>query len=162
MRHVLEQPVRGAALASLSRGERSVTEKNAIPAQVCELIRASIHSLEELEILLMLHRERGRSWSAGQISSELRMSETLVVTALQALVANKLAARVGDATPLQHRYLSQGPQAEPVLEELARTYAQNRAPVLMQISSNAIERVREGALRRFSDALRVAGRKRNG
>jgi DNA-binding HxlR family transcriptional regulator len=163
MQGVVERRARGAALASTLRHEAHprLTDDGTIPAQVCALIRASIHSLEELEVLLILYNERTRSWSAEQLSNELRISETLVVAALQALIVNKLAARVGDGTPPQYRYLVQDPDAEPIVDELARTYAHNRVPVLMQISSHAIERVRKGALKTFSEAFRWPGGKRD-
>lgn len=139
-----------------------MTEESAIPARVRELLRSSIRSIEELELLLVLRRPVTRSWSAEQLGQELRLPEPMVVTALQALVLSKLAIQVGERSPLQYRYRVQEPEAEQIVGELMDAYTQHRLEVLMQISSNAIERVREGALRTFSDAFRWPGRKRDG
>jgi hypothetical protein len=136
-----------------------LTDDGTITAQVSELIRACIHSLEELEVLLLLRSGGARGWSASQIASELQIVEPLALDALRALMEHELAGRVGTTTPPQFRYLAQDPERERAIEELARTCTHNRIPVLMRISSNAIERVRKGALRTFSDAFRGPGRK---
>jgi hypothetical protein len=139
-----------------------VTESGAIPESVRELISRAVQSIEELEVLLVLRGPVMRSWTAAQLASELRLPEGVLVTALQALVVSELALQVNDSTPLQYQYRLQVPEAEEAVEDLAEIYAQNRVEVLMLISSNAIDRVRKGALRTFSDAFRLRGRKKDG
>lgn len=139
-----------------------MTTDTAIPAKVRELLRSSIRSIEELEVLLVLRGAVVRSWTSEQLGQELRLPEPMVVTALQALVLSKLAIQVGEQSPLQYQYRLQEPEAEEIVQELIDAYTRHRLEVLMQISSNAIERVREGALRTFSDAFRWPGRKRDG
>jgi hypothetical protein len=142
--------------------EAVLTESGAIPESVRELISRSVHSIEELEVLLVLRGPVMRSWTAAQLASELRLPEGVLLTALQALVVSELALQLDDSPPLQYQYRLQVPEAEEAVEDLAEIYAQNRVEVLMLISSNAIERVRKGALRTFSDAFRLRGRKKDG
>jgi hypothetical protein len=129
---------------------------------VRELISRSVHSIEALEVLLVLRGPVMRSWTAQQLATELRLPEAALATALQALVASELALQLDDGAPLQYQYRLQVPEAEEAVERLAKIYAQNRVEVLMLISSNAIDRVRKGALRTFSDAFRLRGRKKDG
>lgn len=133
-----------------------------MPERVRELISRSIHSIEALEVLLVLRGTVVRTWTAAQLASELRLPESAVVTALQALVLSQLALQASDESPLPYQYRLQQPEAEETVDELAKTYARNRVEVLMQISSNAIDRVRKGALKTFSDAFRLTGRKKDG
>lgn len=139
-----------------------MTEGAEISTRVKELLTASIHSLEELEVLLTLRGAVMRSWTATQLARELRLPEAMVVTALQALVLNKLALQVGEQSPLQYQYRLQEAEAEETVAELGETYRQLRLEVIMQISTNAINRVRQGALRTFSDAFRLPGGKKDG
>lgn len=138
-----------------------MTEETAIPPEVKELLRRAIHSIEELEILLVLRGAVMRSWTAEQLARELRLPEAMAASALQSLVVNKLALQVGIPAPQQYQYRLQPPEGEEAVAELVETYAQYRLEVLMQISSNAIERVREGALRTFADAFRFRGGRRD-
>ena len=139
-----------------------MTEQGAISSEVQALLRRSIHSIEELEVLLVLRGAVVRDWTAEELARELRLPENLVVSALQALVLGELAIQEGEGSPLHYQYDLQAPETEQVVAELAKTYAQYRLEVLMQISSNAIERVRKGALITFSDAFRLQNRKKDG
>jgi hypothetical protein len=146
----------------LGTHEAVLTESGAIPESVRELISRSVQSIEALEVLLVLRGPVMRSWTAAQLASELRLPEGVLVSALQALVVSELALQVDDSRPLRYQYRLQVPEAEEAVEDLAEIYAQNRVEVLMLISSNAIDRVRKGALRTFSDAFRLRGRKNDG
>jgi hypothetical protein len=139
-----------------------LTEADTIPSEVRELVGSSIHSLEELEVFLFMRGASTRDFSAEQLSRELRLQESMVVTALQPLVMRKLVMQVGVTSPLRYQYGPQAPQARQAADKLAELYADNRMEVLMLISGNAIERIRQGALRRFSDAFRFSGRKKDG
>ena len=66
-----------------------------IPNDVLLFIRRYIHRLETLEVLALLHSTPGRSWSAKQVSDEMRSSPVAAETALAALVAHGLIAREG-------------------------------------------------------------------
>jgi predicted transcriptional regulator len=137
-----------------------VIDESAIPARVRDLVRASLHSIEELEVLLKLHA--GGRWTVAQLSCELRLPESTIEAAVQALAQNKLATQVGAERPWHYVYAPQAPEVQQAVDELAATYAENRVPILMFISSTAIERVREGALKAFADAFRLSGRTKDG
>jgi hypothetical protein len=137
-------------------------EGDEIPAGVQQLLRSSIHSIEELEVLLTLRGAVVRSWTAAELARELRLTEAMMVTALQALILNRLALQVREESPQQYQYRLQESEVEEIVAELSKTYSSHRLEIIMQISSNAIKRVREGALRTFSDAFRLPGRKKDG
>ena len=71
-------------------------------------VRESITSLDELETILLLHRDAGRWWSAEQIAGELEMRVDATSRALEALAArNLLDVRVGSSltycwAPIHH------------------------------------------------------------
>jgi hypothetical protein len=142
--------------------EDGLTESGAISLRVQELLRGSIRSIEELEVLLVLRGAVVRDWTAEQLSRELRLPESAAASALSALVLGGLAIQVGEQPPLHYQYRLHAPETEEVVEELAKTYGHHRLEVLMQISSNAIERVRKGALTTFSDAFRLPSRRKDG
>lgn len=139
-----------------------MTEAGAIPSEVRDLIGHSVHSLDELEVFLFLHGAFTRHFTAEQLARELRLQESMVITALQRLVMRKLVMQVGAIAPLRYQYGPQAPEARQAADQLAEVYADNRMEVLMLISGNAIERIRRGVLTRFSDAFRFSGRKKDG
>jgi hypothetical protein len=53
--------------------------------EILELIRRSVGSVWALELLLLLRRDRDRSWSADDLLRELRASEKLIADNLAAL-----------------------------------------------------------------------------
>lgn len=56
-----------------------------LPEELERFIRKYVRSLSTLEILLLVHRTRGRSWTADEINRELRSSPQLVADVLARL-----------------------------------------------------------------------------
>jgi hypothetical protein len=112
------------------------------------LISERLHSIEQLEVLLLLHAYEGRWWTTREISQTLRVTESLVASALSALRERKLARYEGG----RFRYADTHDEA---VSELARCYAEYRVETLVLLSSKALERVRLSAVRTFAEAFRL-------
>lgn len=112
-----------------------------------EFLQDSFGSVWSLEILLALHREPGRVWTAAELIDELRSSEVVVRQGLDGLLAAGLivteeggGVRYGPASPDQDR----------LVRELAEVYRVKPGAVRRVIVQSPAEK-----LRTFSDAFRI-------
>lgn len=80
---------------------------------VRDFIARHIVSVEELEVLLILHESKERRWSAAEINERLRSQEASIEKWLETMVSFGLAARA------ENRF-----RFAPVSDELARATAQ--------------------------------------
>ncbi len=65
--------------------------ESGIPQEVRVFLHARIHSIGEIEVLLLLHRDPSRWWTADEVNGELRTS---LLAAQQSLSALGLAGLV--------------------------------------------------------------------
>lgn len=65
-----------------------------IPPDLQEFLRRSIKSVWALELLLLMRKASEQSWSVGQLATELRASEAVVLGVLPELINDKLIAEV--------------------------------------------------------------------
>ncbi|MEP7247010.1 MAG: hypothetical protein ABI885_25460 [Gammaproteobacteria bacterium] len=132
---------------------------DSLPAAVHTLLREHVMSFEQLEIILLLHRQPRQGWSATEISEDRRIPLELVADALTGLETSKLIRRIGNAG--ERVQLSPAePATADAVRALALAYQDQHASVMSSMSMNAIERIRSRTLRAFSDSF-VFG-KRNG
>ena len=67
-----------------------------LSTRASDFLRESIRSLDELETILLLHRDTSRWWSAEQIAETLSLRAEVVARALESLAGrNLLDVRVG-------------------------------------------------------------------
>jgi len=116
------------------------------PAETVRFIRAHIRSLGQLEILLLLHGAPESSWTAAQITAELRSSLDSVTQRLAALESSGLVAT--DAADPQYRYAPATDELADHVAELGRLYRDYRERLIDTIYSS------QEQLRNFSDAFR--------
>jgi hypothetical protein len=133
-----------------------------IPAAAGLLLRERVHSFEQLEALACVFRERSRWWSADAVAAATRISVESATDGLQALLARALVQATRDASALRFRYAPSSAEIDAAVAELVRTYDDNRIAVVKRMSDNAIERMRTGAMRAFSDAFVIRRRDRDG
>jgi hypothetical protein len=119
-----------------------VSEDAEIPPLVRRFILEHLHSIEQLEVLLLLHRTGPASWTAAAISAELRSSPSSVAQRLTSLVARGLVAkRDGDA----YHFASERKEVREAVQAVAETYrvrpftimeliSRNRSPLLRQLA----------------------------
>lgn len=123
--------------------------KTGIPPEVESFVHQYIDSLEELEVLLLLHAERTRSWTPEQMHERIRSSVVSVTKNLAALMVFGVAEAAADV-PGGYRYAPKSESLNRAITGLAEAYAQRRARVIELIFSKPSER-----LRGFSDAFKL-------
>ena len=107
------------------------------------LVAEHIHSVEQLEVLLLLRAAPDKSWSAAEVARALVSQPDTATTRLEDLVGRKLVQRSGD----EYRYAPGDRQRE--VSELAEAYATRRVAVVGLIFSKPSDSVTS-----FSDAFR--------
>jgi hypothetical protein len=119
-----------------------------IPPQVRALITANIHSITQLDVLLLLHGAGGRALTAEEVCRELRIPERLAAGQLVDLTAAGLLATEGGPPPA-YRVDRHGRDAGAV-DELARCVAERKRAVHDLILTGPSDDVQV-----FSDAFRL-------
>jgi len=119
------------------------------PKDVKEFISQHVHSLAQLEVLLMLHREPGRSWTAEQVTSSLYLQRQMVEGLLADLVGRGFAVQE-NAT---FRYKSAGDVVHGVIERLGQLYQERRVTVISEIFAKS-----SSSARAFAEAFRLRGK----
>lgn len=114
------------------------------------LIADHIHSVEQLEVLLLLRREADREWSPGDVASELVTTLDSVAARLEDLAERGFAVKVADDPP-RYRWSGDGAR-DGLVDELASLYARRRVSVISEIFSRPSETIRT-----FADAFRLRG-----
>ncbi len=123
-----------------------------LPEDVRALLHEHIESYEQLEILLLLRRERYEQWTEEGLSARLRVRAELIETALAALKASGLIEAAG-AVPTRFAYRPASSGLDAAAGRLEREYAERPILVIQLMSANAIERLRTAALHTFADAF---------
>ncbi len=118
-----------------------------IPPAVRDLIQLHIDSVEQLEVLLLLHDHRDRDWSAGDVAAELRTNQQSTATRLADLTARGLVAE-GSARD-RYRFAPRTDDLAAAVDGLAREYAVRRVSVITSIFAKPLDRIRS-----FADAFR--------
>lgn len=128
-------------------------QSDEVPKRVAEFLHGNVESYEELEILLLLHRERTQSWSAEALGARLRLSVPLTDAALSALAARRLINAASNPPGSSYTAVSANPALDETIGCLANFYASRPIEIIKLMSANAIERVRTAALRTFVEAF---------
>lgn len=130
-----------------------------ISEDVKALLRDHIESFEQLEILLLLHRRPGDTWTPDSVARELSMNMDPddAEAALDDLYRRSLAYVRGDGAERLYQYRQGAPNLEATIHALSEGYEEHRLEVIKLMNKNAIERVRTSAMRTFADAFFVGG-----
>lgn len=126
------------------------------------LLRDFITSFEMLEIFLLLHANAAHDWSAAEVTARVRIADELVARALESLRARHLIRGSPPLPPGRFQYAPGNRDLADAADELARDFAERRAAVLSTMSTNAIERLRSGALNAFADAFILGSKRKDG
>jgi hypothetical protein len=129
-----------------------------IPGDVQRLLRDLLHTYEELEIVLLLDREKPRALSVSEVGAAVGIAPDAAGTTLATLIDRKLIAR--DDGSGAYRFGDSPDEIVRAVGELGRIWSQDRLPIVRLVTANAVERLRTGAARALSDAfLLPKGRK---
>jgi len=127
---------------------RTVAAEEAIPQPVRAFIAAHVESVLQLELLLLLHAQAPRPWTADELARELRIDAAWASAQLASL-AGAGVLDAGAADPPAYRYAPRTPQLDAAVAGLARAYAARRVTVIGLIFSKPVAKIRS-----FADAFR--------
>lgn len=105
------------------------------PASTRDFITRHIESVEELEVLLLLHEAHDRSWTATEINDRLRSQESSIAKWLEALVGLGLARQGGS----RYRFAPASEELAREASALAEAYRERRIKVIELIFSKPNE-----------------------
>lgn len=119
-----------------------------------------VEGLEELVVLAELEARRVERCTLAKLGDIIPLPLETTRDVLGKLAARGLVA-CSALEPAEYRFEPPEELREPFGRVLAH-YRSDPLAVLMLLSSNAIERVRNAALHTFADAFRIGGPKSNG
>lgn len=119
-----------------------------IPENVRRFIVERIHSVDALEILLLMFAQPAQELGATEVSRRLYTSADSAASRLEELQTSKLLIKIGTEPPT-YRFNPASPEAA-VMPDLEKIYRQRRVSVISLIYSKPSD-----PLRAFSDAFRL-------
>jgi hypothetical protein len=119
------------------------------PREVTEFINQHVHSLAQLEVLLMLYREPGRTWTAEQVTNSLYLQRKMVEDLLADLVGRGFATE-NDST---YGYRRAGDLVHGLIGQLEQLYQERRVTVISVIFAKSAD-----SARAFANAFRLRGK----
>ena len=134
-----------------------MSDSSDLPEDVRKLLHEHIESYEQLEVLLLLRRERYEAWTVNALATRLRIGEALIEPALAALRSAGLVSvdkgAGSGAQPPRHVYRPTSSGLDATVGKLDREYAERPISIIKAMSANSIERLRTAALHTFADAF---------
>ncbi len=134
----------------------------ALPQGVLDLLQTKVGSFEELELLLLLFRDRNVSWSASAVATHLGMDADLAAEALARVHAAGLLEKSSRKDGPIYSYVPRAPELDQAVADLAIAYDGRRLEVIRILNEHAVSRLRLSALRMFSDSFVIGGKKKDG
>ncbi len=123
--------------------------ESGLPDEVRRLIVDHIESVEQLEILLLLYQQQGRTWTADEVARELRVAASSAGERLEELQRDAILSRV-DGEPGRYRYVPASSKLDEAVGGLATAYSERRVTVINLIFSKPVDKIRT-----FADAFRL-------
>lgn len=120
-----------------------------LPPAVRLLLSRHIRSVEQLEVLLLLHSQPARSWGAREVYEVVRSSESSVTERLSAFTKLGFFAEESSSPPT-FRYAPQDQALRAVVDETATAYRTWRIRVIEAIFAPEVDPVQS-----FADAFKL-------
>jgi len=117
-----------------------------ISADVQRFLADHIRSIAQLELLLMLHRERQRTWTIADAAKELYTAVSMTEPLLESLRAIGLLSLQGG----EYRYAPRSVSLDQVVGDLSQVYQQRRVTIVNLIYSAPVQKLQD-----FADAFRL-------
>jgi hypothetical protein len=123
-----------------------------LPDSVQLLLRDHVTTFEQLEILVILQAHPHDHWTGAAVGERARIPADLADRALAEFSGSGLVEQVRE-NPATYCFAPRTANLRQAAADLAIAYRDQRALVMSTMSVNAIERIRSGTLRAFSDAF---------
>lgn len=121
-----------------------------LPVGVTDLIQRHLHSVLDIETLLLLRSRNEVLWSPRDLATALYIAEQAAAEHLKKLHASGLLAAAGDEQQKRYRYEPRDAELSMAVDQLVVTYAQRRVSVIEYLYSRPLHSVRS-----FAGAFRL-------
>jgi predicted transcriptional regulator len=125
---------------------------HSLPSRVADFMCERIHSIEQLEVVLLLHRVVDESWTVERIAQSLQIAESDAASALRHLTMEGILERNEQLGP-GFRYAPAHKELAQSIDELVELYPRARVEIVMWISRCAMDRIRTAHVRAFAQAF---------
>lgn len=122
-----------------------------LPQDVRQFLDNCIDSIEQLRVLLALHAQPEREWSASDLAVEMRSTESSIRKRLDDLYFRKVLVKLPELGD-RHKFLPDSPRVEVIIKELA--FCNEKRPYSV---IDAIYVKPNKALKAFADAFKLRG-----
>lgn len=122
-----------------------------LPREVERFIIDHIDTVEALSVLLRLHEDPTRAWTAVELGQESRTNEWSAQMNLEALLRSGLVRVDGGQPP---RFQA-APHVSALVDSVARTYRERRAAVITTIYTKPDEPTPPDPIQAFADAFKL-------
>lgn len=126
-------------------------KKDDLPIHVRYFLQTSIDSIEQLQVLLLLHASPERAWTAQEIATELRSVDTSINTRLKELYKRKILLPLNEN---QHQFLPTSPDMQ---ELISVVVSENQLRPYQII--DAIYSSQDKSIQDFANAFKMRGDK---
>jgi hypothetical protein len=122
---------------------------DAIPAHVLRFLKDYVQSIAQLELLLLLYRDRDNSWTVEAAAKAQYTAIGMTQTALESLRGIGLLAVTSESEP-RYQYAPVSSELDQLVAELAQLYLERRVTIINLIYSSPLD-----TLQSFADAFRI-------
>lgn len=129
--------------------ERGRVTQGPLTQEVKRFINEHINSVFQVEVLLLLHSQKEKAWSAEAVDRELGIGLEEAQIQLDDLCSRGLFA-TEEGHPSTCRYSPASDQLDQAVSALAKAYSERRVNVLSSIFSKPVDKVRL-----FAEAFRI-------
>ncbi len=120
-----------------------------IRADLRDFIVNEISSIAQLELLLLLHKDSAREWTAEDAARELYTSAEAMAALLEGFRARGYVIATGSPR-VCYRFAPHVPEVEQLVRDLAQLYQERRVTVINLIYAGPVHK-----LQSFADAFRL-------
>jgi hypothetical protein len=128
--------------------------------QVRDFLLEHVETYEQLEVLLLLCRQRDRSWTPESVGERLRLSTLVAAKALDDLTRGRLVDHLRVGRQSSYTFRPASTKLASTVEALVREYDESPLNIIHLMNTNALDRVRSAAARTFADAFVIDPKKK--
>jgi hypothetical protein len=126
-------------------------ESAGISPEALNLLRECIESYEHLVALLWLRRQDAGAWTAEEVARGANVSRAVIHQTLEQLCAHRLLVVGSDSLERRYAFSPATVEARLLVDELVRFHDENLYEVVALLNGQAIDRIRNAAVRAFAD-----------